>query len=72
MRYIFQLNAYKNDSSYIFNMAAMVNNTLEAVPDRLHLFEIGNEEDTAVSNHFGPPDGTSGAILRNGVIEAEV
>ncbi|KAI8632144.1 family 79 glycoside hydrolase [Xylariaceae sp. FL1651] len=54
-KYTLQLNSYKNDSNYQYNINAMVNETLRRISNgRFHLFEQGNENDVAVGNSFRP------------------
>ncbi|CAL5871233.1 uncharacterized protein PFLUO_LOCUS5481 [Penicillium psychrofluorescens] len=54
--YIFGLNFYKNDSTWLYNLQSEVNQTLLQVPtDRIHLFELGNENDYSAAGGFRPP-----------------
>lgn len=54
--YIFGLNFYKNDSTWLYNLQSEVNQTLRHVPvDRIHLFELGNENDYSAAGGFRPP-----------------
>jgi hypothetical protein len=53
--YIFGLNFYKNDSTWLTNQENEVNQTLLQVPlDRIHLFELGNENDYSAAGSFRP------------------
>jgi hypothetical protein len=59
-KYIPQLNFYMNTSNYLYNMESMVDQTLKQVPrDRIHLFEIGNENDYGALSGFRPPTWTA-------------
>ncbi|KAH8705719.1 glycoside hydrolase family 79 protein [Talaromyces proteolyticus] len=58
-KYIFGLNFYKNDSYYLDNLKGEVQQSLEQIPaERLHLFEIGNENDYGALSGFRPPNWT--------------
>ncbi|KAL7809367.1 hypothetical protein V8C44DRAFT_350543 [Trichoderma aethiopicum] len=58
-KYIFGLNFYKNDSTYLENLRGQVSESLKQIPaDRLHLFEIGNENDYGALSGFRPPTWT--------------
>ena len=53
--YIFGLNFYKNDSTWLTNLQGVVNQTLLQVPsDRIFLFELGNENDYSAAGSFRP------------------
>lgn len=53
--YIFGLNFYLNDSTWLNNLQSVVNQTLSQVPlDRIHLFELGNENDYSAAGSFRP------------------
>ncbi|KAM0510870.1 hypothetical protein ACHAPE_010459 [Trichoderma viride] len=55
-KYIFGLNFYKNDSTYLDNLRGEVEQSLLQIPpERLHLFEIGNENDYGALSGFRPP-----------------
>jgi hypothetical protein len=58
-KYIVGLNFYKNDSYYIDNLKGEVQQSLKQIPaDRLHLFEVGNENDYGALSGFRPLDWT--------------
>ncbi|KAL7920711.1 major facilitator superfamily domain-containing protein [Trichoderma austrokoningii] len=58
-KYIFGLNFYKNDSTYLENLRGEVaQSLLQIPPERLHLFEIGNENDYGALSGFRPPTWT--------------
>ncbi|KKA16534.1 Glycoside hydrolase family 79 protein [Rasamsonia emersonii CBS 393.64] len=58
-KYIFGLNFYKNDSDFLANLQYEVNQTLLRLPsDRLHLFELGNENDYGANSGFRPRNWT--------------
>ncbi|KAM0448772.1 hypothetical protein ACHAO4_008244 [Trichoderma viride] len=58
-KYIFGLNFYKNDSTYLDNLRGEVEQSLLQIPpERLHLFEIGNENDYGALSGFRPPTWT--------------
>ncbi|KAL6894855.1 hypothetical protein GGI43DRAFT_424697 [Trichoderma evansii] len=58
-KYIFGLNFYKNDSTYLDNLRGEVaQSLLQIPPERLHLFEIGNENDYGALSGFRPPTWT--------------
>ena len=58
-RFVFDLNFVKNDSDYIYNLRACVNETFKQVDhDKIYLWEIGNENDVDVSQHFRPANWT--------------
>ncbi|KAK5991374.1 Beta-glucuronidase [Cladobotryum mycophilum] len=58
-KYIFGLNFYKNDSTYLDNLKGQVEESLKQIPvDRLHLFEIGNENDYGALSGFRPSNWT--------------
>lgn len=58
-KYIFGLNFYKNDSTYLDNLRGEVaQSLLQIPPERLHLFEIGNENDYGGLSGFRPPTWT--------------
>ncbi|KAM0257125.1 hypothetical protein ACHAQJ_004590 [Trichoderma viride] len=58
-KYIFGLNFYKNDSTFLDNLRGEVSQSLLQIPpDRLHLFEIGNENDYGALSGFRPPTWT--------------
>jgi hypothetical protein len=58
-KYIFGLNFYKNDSYYLENLKGEVQQSLLQIPaDRLHLFEVGNENDYGALSGFRPPNWT--------------
>ncbi|KAF2102196.1 family 79 glycoside hydrolase [Rhizodiscina lignyota] len=59
LQYIFGLNFYKNDSTYAENLRNEVSQSIKQIPaDKLHLFEIGNENDYGALSGFRPPDWT--------------
>ncbi|KAH8812756.1 glycoside hydrolase family 79 protein [Xylogone sp. PMI_703] len=58
-KFIFGLNFYKNDSYYLENLHGQVEQSLRQIPaDRLHLFELGNENDYGALSGFRPPTWT--------------
>ncbi|UKZ97110.1 uncharacterized protein TrAFT101_011878 [Trichoderma asperellum] len=58
-KYIFGLNFYKNDSTFLDNLGGEVaQSLLQIPPERLHLFEIGNENDYGALSGFQPPTWT--------------
>ncbi|KAH8127697.1 hypothetical protein LI328DRAFT_164691 [Trichoderma asperelloides] len=58
-KYIFGLNFYKNDSTFLDNLRGEVAQSLLQIrPERLHLFEIGNENDYGALSGFQPPTWT--------------
>ncbi|KAL7947074.1 hypothetical protein V8C42DRAFT_343959 [Trichoderma barbatum] len=58
-KYIFGLNFYKNDSTYLDNLRGQVSQSLLQIPpERLHLFEIGHENDYGALSGFRPPTWT--------------
>lgn len=67
-KYIFGLNFYKNDSSLLTNLQHEVNQTLCLLPpERLYLFELGNENDYGANSGFRPRNWTQGDYVEEWV-----
>ena len=72
-QFVFDLNFVKNGSDYIYNLRSCVNETFKQVKhDKIHHWEIGNENDGDVSQRLRPANWTVDDFVREWVNRTKV
>ncbi|KAF2098183.1 family 79 glycoside hydrolase [Rhizodiscina lignyota] len=71
-KYIFGLNFFKNDSTFMQNLYGEVSESRKNIPtEKLYLFELGNENDVGTGNGFRPANWTQKDYVNEWVYRTE-